>query len=124
VIVAVLALCLMTVVNYIPWRAIDKYHHYLGMRPDIRNLAGQRGFGRSLVLIRGDEHPDYASAAFYNPVDLRADSPIYAWDCDKEVRRELLQIYPDRPVWIVEGPTVTGRGFKVVSGPISPGNLE
>lgn len=116
VLIAVAALCLLALVNYFPWRAVDKYHHYLGMRPDVRYLAEQHGFGRSLVLIRGERHPDYASAATYNPLDLRADVPIYAWDRDPETRAQALRAYPDRPVWIVDGPS-RGRGFQIVAGP-------
>ena len=119
VLVAVLCLSALTLVNYFPWRAIDKYHHYLGMRPDIRELANEHGFGKSLVLIRGDQHPDYASAAIYNPLDLHADAPIYAWDRSPEVRAAVLKAYSDRPVWVVNGPTITQRGFEVVEGPLS-----
>jgi hypothetical protein len=119
VLVAVLSLSALTLVNYFPWRAIDKYHHYIGMRADIRRLATERGFGKSLVLIRGNAHPDYASAAIYNPLDLRADAPIYAWDRSPQVRAEVLKAYSDRPIWIVNGPSITGRGFEVVEGPMS-----
>ncbi len=113
-----LSLCALTLVNYFPWRAIDKYHHYLRMRPDIRYLARQHGFGKSLVLIRGERHPDYASAAIYNPLDLQADAPVYAWDCNPEVRIRTLNAYSDRAVWIIDGPSITGDGFKVVEGPL------
>lgn len=118
VIALVLSLCAMTLVNYFPWRAIDKYHHYLRMRPDIRSLAREHGFGKSLALIRGERHPDYASAAIYNPLDLQADAPIYAWDRSPEVRIQALRAYADRPVWIIDGPTITGGGFKIVEGPL------
>ncbi len=115
---ATFALLLATLVNYFPWRAIDKYHHYQSMRPDVRELAERHRFGRSLVLIRGEAHPDYASAAVYNPLDWNASAPIYAWDRSNDVRRRLLQTYPDRPVWMVEGPTLTGRGYRIRAGPL------
>jgi hypothetical protein len=124
VIVGVLLLCLLTLVNYFPWRAVDKYHHYRGMRPDIRYLAKEYGFGKSLVLIKGNNIPDYASAATYNPVDLQADSPVYAWDQNAQVRTKLLKSFSDRPVWIVNGPSITHSGFKVVEGPISTLELK
>lgn len=114
----VLVFCALALVNYFPWRAIDKYHHYLRMRPDIRYLAREHGFGKSLVLIRGERHPDYASAAIYNPLDLNAAAPIYAWDRNPDVRARVLNAYADRPVWIIEGPSITSRGFRVVGGPI------
>lgn len=115
---AILALCMISLANYFPWRAIDKYHHYLRMRPDIRYLARDLGFGRAIVLIKGNEHPDYVSAFAYNPLDLQSDETIYAWDRNPTVRAEILKAFPDRPVWVVNGPSITGRGYEVVSGPI------
>jgi hypothetical protein len=116
---AVAALCALAAVNYIPWRSLDKYRHYLRMRPDIRTLAEDYHFGRSLVLVRGENFPDYSSAAIYNPINLHADAPVYAWDRSPEVRAELLRLYADRRVWIVEGPSITGSGYRVASAAIS-----
>jgi hypothetical protein len=116
---AVVLMSILSMVNYFPWRAIDKYFHYLRMRPDIAYMAKEHHFGESLVLIRGDRYPDYASAAIYNPLDLRGHVPVYAWDRNLEVRAKVIQAY-DRPVWLVDGPTLTRDGFKVTAGPISP----
>jgi hypothetical protein len=118
---AVAALCLAALVNYFPWRSLDKYYHYLRMRPDVRELARTYHFGRSLVLIRGEGFPDYSSAAVYNPVDLQADAPVYAWDRNPAVHEELLRAYADRPVWILEGPTITQAGYRVAAGPLNAG---
>ena len=115
-----LLMMLASLVVYVPWRSVGKYRHYRGMRADVRHLARESGFGRSLVLVRGERHPDYASAATYNPVDLHADAPVYAWDASPEIRAEVLNAYPDRTVWIIDGPTLTGTGFKVVAGPLTP----
>ena len=123
--VVVSALTLCTVVNYFPWRAVDKYHHYLNMRPDVRELAKERGFGKSLVLIQGDEQPDYASAAAYNPVDIRgAEAPVYAWDRTPGTTARLLEAYSDRPVWILRGPTRTGKGYQITAGPLAAGAAQ
>jgi uncharacterized membrane protein YhaH (DUF805 family) len=115
-----MALCLIAISVFVPWRAVDKYYHYRRMEPGVERLAREHEFGSSLVLVRGRRHPDYASAATYNPLDLRAPEPIYAWDRGPEARAEVLRAYPDRQVWIVGGPTVTGRGFQVLAGPLSP----
>jgi hypothetical protein len=117
--VGVGALSCCAIVSFLPWRSLDKYRHYLGMRPDVQRLAMTHQFGRSLVLVRGKENPDYSSAAAYNPLDLRADAPIFAHDVSGDVRRALLQAYADRPVWILDGPTRTGDGYRVVEGPTS-----
>ncbi len=119
VLVAVLVLCGFALVSYFPWRSIDKYWHYLQMSPDVQALATQYHFGNSLVLVRGNEMPDYASAWALNPLDLRSEGTIYAWDKNPEIRSQLLKAYAGRHVWIVDGPSVTQSGFKVVAGPLS-----
>ncbi|MDP6059650.1 MAG: hypothetical protein QGH33_12195, partial [Pirellulaceae bacterium] len=60
----------------------------------------------------------------YNPLDFDADMPIFAWDRSPDARAEAIAAYPDRPVWIVKGPTMTGRGFEVSSGPHAAADLE
>jgi 4-amino-4-deoxy-L-arabinose transferase-like glycosyltransferase len=119
----VLALCALALVSFFPWRAWDKYHEYRGMRADIRTLAQAHDFGRSIVFIRGNRHPDYASAAVYNPLDWSAAAPIYAWDRE-ETRARVLEVYRDRPVWYVNGPTLTGRGYEIAAGPIPSGQAS
>jgi hypothetical protein len=58
------------------------------------------------------------SAWVYNSLDWNAaGGPVYAWDRSDEVRAKVLAAYPDRPVWILDGPTRTGAGFKVVGVP-------
>ncbi len=106
--------------TWVPWRALDKYHDYRGMRPDVRVLADELDFGRSLVLIQGERYPDYASAAVYNPLDLEADAPIFAWEKDARVRRLVLEHYRDRSVWTLRGLRDGDRsvGYEVVAGPV------
>ncbi len=115
---AVLSLSALALICFVPWRAGDKYHRYRGMRPGVESAAPESGFGRGLVLVRGRRHPDYASAAALNPVDPRADAPVFAWDRDPEVRRRVVEAYPDRRVFLVDGPTVTGDGYRLIAGPL------
>ena len=70
------------------------------------------------MLVRGLSHPDYASAAVFNPLDLQADVPIYAWDENAEVRAQALAAYADRPVYFVNGPSISQGGFEVIAGPL------
>lgn len=107
-------------VLFTPWRSLDKYRHYRGMRPDIRRLAEEVPFGPSLVLIRGRDMPDYASAVVYNPPTVMSPGPVYAWDRSPAVRSRLLEAYPDHRVWVVSGPSETGAGYRVDAGPLSP----
>jgi hypothetical protein len=113
-------LCLMTLVNYFPWRAIDKYHHYLGMRADIRSMIKMQKFQNSLILIRGVSFPDYASAAIYNPLRFDGNAPILAWDRDKATTQRVIDAFPGKQIWIVDGPSRTQDGYQIVAGPLTP----
>lgn len=124
VLVGVAVLVFGALAVFMPWRSLDKYHHFLGLRPDVRELAARHDFGRSLVLVQGLERPDYSAAAFLNPLDVNtANAPVYAREADAETRRELLRAYADRPVWTIAGPTITGGAFRIVAGPVSASSL-
>lgn len=113
--------CGIALMTFVPWRAADKYFRFRGMRPDIRELASARGFGRSIVLVNGKNAPDYASAATYNPLDWTAPVPLYAWNRDTATVADLRAAFPDRPLWIVDGPSRTDGAYVVTAGPIAPG---
>jgi len=123
VLAAVLALSLAAAVNFFPWRSIDKYFHYNNMRPDIRMLLKNEDLTDSLVLVRGKRFQDYMSAAVYNDAVLQEGTTIFAWDRDADVRERLLAAFPQRSVWLVDGPTVTGTGFRLAGGPLTAGEL-
>jgi len=116
VLFSITALCL-----YVPWRAVDKYRHYRGVRADLLTMRNEAAYRSGLVLVSGNRHPDWASAAIANDVTIgTTPSPVFAWDRDADTRRRVLDAFPDRTVWLVNGPSVTGRGFEVVRGPIAP----
>jgi hypothetical protein len=123
IMLAVLILCGVSLLTYFPWRVVDKYYRYLEMQPGIEQLAKQNNFGKSLVLIRGNEHPDYQSAWIFNPVNFEGDAPIYAWDKNPEILRKLLNAYADRQIWIVDGPTLANGNYRISKGPISADEL-
>ncbi|RMF58463.1 MAG: hypothetical protein D6748_08570, partial [Calditrichaeota bacterium] len=120
----ILSLALLTLFIYIPWRSIDKYYHFRGMRPDIKRFIHNDQFNNSIVLIQGPPHPDYVSAAIYNPFDFFSSKPIFARDINSIVRNRLFSVYQDRKFWLVEGPSITGNGYKVIKGPMSAMKLK
>lgn len=113
-------------VTVIPWRSLDKYPNYRGMRGDVRRLARESHFGRSLVLVRGEGGAEYESAFALNPPTISPDAPgpIYALDRGPASREVLFRFFPNRPVWIVAAPSVTGDEFRVVEGPLKPSQLR
>ncbi len=108
---------------FLPWRATNKYHHYRGMRGDLRQMASDPTFDHSLMLIQGKEMPDYESAIPYSTIDL-LHGPIFAWDRSPEVRSRLLDSFSDRTVVIVSGPSRTGGPYTVVAGPLTVGEAR
>jgi hypothetical protein len=94
------------------------------MYPGIRQLARQHDFGNGLVIIRGNNFPDYANAAIYNTLDGPGAAPVYAWDRGADVRARLTDAYPERSFWVVDGPSVTGGDYVVIAGPLGPGELR
>ncbi|MAE60945.1 MAG: hypothetical protein CMJ49_06255 [Planctomycetaceae bacterium] len=132
VLLGVLVMSAIALVTVFPWRASDKYYHYLHMRPDVRWMAEAEGFGDGLVFVRGpqyparaggsigpvDGHPDYASAAVYNALRFDDAGPIYVWDRGDGSREAVMAAYPDRAVWTLEGPSLTEDGTcKIVERP-------
>ena len=107
VLVGVMVLNTGALANFLPWRAIDKYHHYRDMRPDIRLLLSEKATGADLLLIRGEDHPDLNSAIVYTSIDPYGGGPVIALDKNADVRRQLLDAYPDRSVWLIDGPSRT-----------------
>src|SRR5262249_17156466 len=115
-----LLLCASALLTFYPWRAADKYYHYRGMQPGVAAFARDHHAGRALVFIRGLRHPDYASAVNANPVDLQSDAPVFVWDRSLEVRQQVLQAFPGRMVWFLDGPSVTSDGYRFLAGPLTP----
>ncbi|MGD2112843.1 MAG: hypothetical protein PVI50_05615 [Gammaproteobacteria bacterium] len=124
VVTGMLALSIAGTVAFMPWRAVDKYFHYNNMRPDIRQLAQANDFSNGLVLVSGNRFDDYMSAAVYNAPEVEKGSVIYAWDRDSATRTALLEAFGNRRIWLVDGPTVTGAGFRVAAGPLSAAELR
>ena len=104
---------------FMPWRTVDKYWHYRGMRPDIVHLAAEQKFGDGLVMITGREYPDYASAGAFNSLDLSDRVPVYVARIRPSTDSLTIAAFPDRAVWLVDGPTISRAGYVVVAGPLS-----
>lgn len=107
-----------SLVLYLPWRAVDKYANYRGIRAEPVAWARDARFRDALILVKGNRHPDLAGAVIANAVPVDDHAPLFAWDRDEGTRRAVLEAYPDRVVWLVNGPTVTGDGYRIVQGPV------
>ncbi len=107
-------LSIVAVLTFVPWRAVDKYHRYWQMGPEVRERVQEGEFAGGLVLIQGAQHPDYSSARAHTRRGSDGDQPVVAWERSPEMRQRLLEAYSDRTVWVLEGPTLTGSGYRLV----------
>jgi hypothetical protein len=71
------------------------------------------------VLVQGRANPDWSSAVAYNSFGAEPRAPVFVWDRDIATRHALFAAYPERPVFVVRGPSLTGDGFKLDRGPVA-----
>lgn len=123
------ALSAVALVTFVPWRALDRYRHYLNVHPSAPEVARDPRLAGSLVIVRGLEHEDFPALAAFNPADLTGAGPIFVREvhhdeaqraADGAFTARVRALYPDRPHWLVAGPSVTGGGYEVIAGPLRP----
>jgi hypothetical protein len=120
---AVAIASLMALLVFVPWRGVDKYFHYRGMQPGARAYLDDPRLEGALVLVRGENFPDFMSAAVYNEIGFPSSAPVFAWYGSEAMARDAIAAFPDRQVWILDGPTHTSDGFELSDGPISPRSI-
>lgn len=115
----------ISLATFIPWRAIDKYSGYRGMQGrQLRQLAASPAYRNGMVLVRGEEFPDYMSAAVYNQWQSPdSEQLMFARYRDPETVREVARHFADRRFWVLDGPTRTGSDYRMVAGPLTADEL-
>jgi hypothetical protein len=121
----VLFLALASVIGtstVLPWRGLNRYRNYRGMRADLGELASTHRFDGGLVFIRSrpgaESFPDYGGALIWNSAPLERGT-IYAREGSPDAVRGLREYYKDRPAWIVAAPSITGGPYAMVAGPLT-----
>jgi hypothetical protein len=117
---------LITLLSFMPWRSVGRYHNYRGLNNDMARLAHRVQFGPALVFVQHRYEYDYARAFVQNPPTLAATErgPIYARDQGQQSRDRLVARFPQRPVWFVKA-SAGGLAdpFEIVAGPLPPGTV-
>ena len=120
--VFIVAATLLGFVSVMPWRAVEKYHRYMGMSDDVATLARSNGFetGALVFVHAGGEHYDseieFGAAFVFNPRTLSHPGTIYARYENPEQQSRIAALYPGRPVWHIDQ-NEHGR-FDVIKAPI------
>jgi hypothetical protein len=70
----------------------------------LQNLPGQQ-----LVIVAYGPHHDPRREWVYNEADIDAAKAVWARDMDESGNRQLLQYFPDRTVWFLEGDSPAPR---------------
>ena len=120
------ALSAAALLTWVPWRSVEKYHHFRNMSADMREFVAAHPMDSSLVLVRGRRHPDYHEAALENPLDLtdRAARDLRLGSHRPRCDAPSSRAYPDRArstsSTVRRSPA---RGFRIVAGPLPAGSL-
>lgn len=121
VVVFVALATIISFVNMMPWRSMEKYYRYMSMSDDLRALSVEKGFDDgALVFVhtrgmdrRYDREKDYAGAFIHNPPTLEDPGTIYVRFENPEQMRRIISHFPGRPVWHI-GPHPDRAGEYVV----------
>jgi hypothetical protein len=112
-------LVLITLVVFIPWRAVARYKDYRGFHADYVRLEKSLD-PNALVFVKSSEIADFDSAFIRNSPRQSERHPIFAADLGAEANQKLIAAFPSRPVYYVTGRSVGDGPTRVVSGPIWP----
>lgn len=100
----------------IAWRSTNKYHDHRGVVADVRDLWRAGAFDHAIVLVRSAngpaEYSEYASAFPLNSLPV-GNGPVFARDPDSAALERLRMAFPERPIIVLEAPSVTGSGFEI-----------
>lgn len=101
------------------WVSFNKYPGINGFHTDYLTMSRQEKLRNALVFIRSDRDEEFGSAFWINDFHPEAETPLFARDLGPETNRLVAASYPDRPVFLVDGPSEKVPQVVVREGPIS-----
>jgi hypothetical protein len=110
---AVAVLAAQSLLVFVPWRSTDKYHRYFDTGPVVREAVADDLWPAGVYLVVGANQPDYAAAMVYSAPDLASAERVFAFDSLPDSAERLREAYPDRKLFWVEGPSITGDAYRV-----------
>jgi hypothetical protein len=110
---AVVLLASQTILVFVPWRSTDKYHRYFNTGPLVREAIESGSWPPGVYLIEGANQPDYAAAMIYGSPALGTGEHVFAYDSLANSAARLREAYPDRRLFRVQGPSITGDVYRV-----------
>ncbi|MGJ5620576.1 hypothetical protein [Sulfitobacter sp. MF3-043] len=92
----VLMLCVVSLISFMPWRSISKYHGYGGYTGDIRRQGVAENWGHALVIVSTEGN--VGSALYLNDPFLSPDQPVFVRDLGSDGNAATIAAFPDREV--------------------------
>jgi hypothetical protein len=94
---AFLVLCAVSLLVFLPWRAVTKYHEYENVHPSMRVAAANDRFGNAIVLVT--DRGDPASYLVLNDPWMRdPGAPIFLKDLGGAQAEAIRAAFPGRKV--------------------------
>ncbi len=92
----ILLLCATSLISFLPWRGVTKYHGYDRYTGDIRRQAAKEGWGHALIIVSTQGN---IGAAFYlNDPFLSSGRPVFVQDLGPDGNAATIAAFPDREV--------------------------
>lgn len=98
---------------FIPWRGTDKYYRYFNTGPDVRDALQEGSWPPGVYVVRGANQPDYAAAMIYAAPDLAGGRHVFVFDSLPDTEALVRRAYPDAAIRWLDGPSLTGGGYRV-----------
>ncbi|WP_171238985.1 hypothetical protein [Ruegeria sp. HKCCA5763] len=92
----ILLLCATSLIGFLPWRGVTKYHGYDDYTGDIRRQAAAEDWGHALVIVSSEG--DLGAALYLNDPFLPSGQPIFARDLGPDRNAATIAAFPTREV--------------------------
>ncbi len=106
-------MALISLLVFVSWRCVAKYHDYRGFHSDYRRMMEAGVFGSSVVFVDTPQEVDYGCAFLLNTFPIRKDSPIFVRDLGIAGNARVMRAYSGRSAVFVDGRAKTGQVARI-----------
>jgi hypothetical protein len=110
-------LCIFSSVAFTSWRGITKYYEFRGWHDDYREIVESTDLANALIFISNTSVSDFGSAYIFNSPDLSSSDPLFVRDLGMKANRALINRYPDKVIYFVEGRGKWHEKARLIAGP-------
>lgn len=112
-------LCVCSALIFTTWLGLNKYPDMRGYHGDYIEMSHSKQFQNALVFVHAEGEPEYGSALANIDPTFKSVRPIFALDLGRDVNARLVQAFPDRSIFFVNGRNGRSDKVEIVRGPLT-----